>query len=147
MLKWISDLMNDLGYWAITFLMFLENIVPPIPSEVVMPLAGFTAAQGKLSLVGVIIAGTIGAVLGALPIYYLGRTMGPERLKQWADKHGRWLTVCGEDIDKAKKWFDRYGKIAIMLGHLAPGVRSFISLPAGMTRMNLPLFLLYTAIG
>src|SRR5919112_1303221 len=101
MFEWITGLMNSMGYIAIVFLMFLENVFPPIPSELIMPLAGFTATKGKLSLLGVIIAGTIGSMLGALPLYYLGKTIGEERLKKWADKHGKWLTVSSEDIDKA----------------------------------------------
>lgn len=147
MLEWITHLMNSLGYLAIVFLMFLENVFPPIPSELIMPLAGFTATQGKLSLVGVIIAGTIGSVLGALPLYFIGKTIGEKRLKEWADKHGKWLTVSGDDIAGAKSWFDRHGGLAVFICRLVPGVRSLISVPAGIGNMSLPLFLLYSTLG
>ncbi|MDF2441109.1 MAG: hypothetical protein JWN98_2093, partial [Abditibacteriota bacterium] len=146
MLEWITNLMNSMGYAAIVFLMFLENVFPPIPSELIMPMAGFTATQGKLTLVGVIIAGTLGSVLGALPLYYMGKVIGEDRLKEWADKHGKWLTVSREDIEKSKEWFDKHGAVAVIIGRLVPGVRSLIAVPAGIDQMNLPLFLLYTAI-
>ena len=147
MLEWITEFMNSMGYFAIVFLMFLENVFPPIPSEVIMPMAGFTATQGKLSFIGVVIAGTLGSVLGALPLYFVGKTIGEERLKSWADSHGKWLTVSREDIDKAKEWFEKHGAIAVLIGRLVPGVRSLISLPAGINQMSLGLFLLYSTIG
>lgn len=147
MLAWVSQLMSSLGYAALVFLMFVENVFPPIPSELIMPLAGFISTQGELSLAGVIAAGTLGSVLGALPLYYLGLKMGAERLKTLADRHGRWLTVCGGDIDRAIGWFDRHGRAAVFIGRLVPGVRSLISLPAGIDRMPLVSFLLFTALG
>lgn len=147
MLQWITNIMNSMGYLGIVFLMFLENVFPPIPSELIMPFAGFTATQGKLSLVGVIMAGTVGSVLGALPLYYAGKLMGEARLKAWADKYGKWLTVSGSDIEKAKGWFDRQGGKAVFFCRLVPGVRSLISIPAGMSGMSLPLFLLYSVLG
>jgi len=127
--------------------MFLENVFPPIPSELIMPLAGFTATQGKLSLLGVIIAGTVGSVLGGLPLYYVGRSLGEEKLKAWADKNGKWLTISGEDIGKTKDWFDRHGAPAVFFGRLVPGIRSLIAVPAGFDRMNIGQFLLYSALG
>src|SRR5687767_4658381 len=132
MLEWITEFMNSMGYFAIVFLMFLENVFPPIPSEVIMPMAGFTATQGKLSFIGVVIAGTLGSVLGALPLYFVGKTIGEDRLKSWAHSHGKWLTVSRDDIDKAKEWFEKHGAIAVLIGRLVPGVRSLISLPAGI---------------
>src|SRR4029450_4976904 len=98
-IDWITGLMNALGYAGIALLMFLENIFPPIPSEIVMPLAGFTAAQGGGSLVGVILAGAGGSLAGALPWYYAGRIYGAERMRDFADRYGRWITVSPEDID------------------------------------------------
>lgn len=147
MLEWIQNLLNSLGYVGITFLMFLENVFPPIPSEVIMPLSGFTATQGQLNLIGVIIAGTIGSVLGGLPLYYLGKIVGHERLIKLADRYGKWLTVSGKDIDKAEDWFDRHGHKAVLFGRLVPGVRSLIAIPAGISDMPMPKFLLYSAIG
>jgi membrane protein DedA with SNARE-associated domain len=127
--------------------MVLENVFPPIPSEVIMPLAGFMATQDRLSLLGAIAAGTLGSVLGALPLYYLGRKIGGERLKAVADRHGRWLTVSRQDLDNAQQWFDRHGNLAVFLCRLIPGIRSLISIPAGMHGMSLALFLLYTTMG
>jgi membrane protein DedA with SNARE-associated domain len=135
------------AYWGIVFLMVVENIFPPIPSEVIMPLAGFMATKGRLALFGVILAGTLGSVLGAVPLYYLGRKIGDERLKAFADSHGRWLTVSREDLDKAGQWFDRHAGMAVLLCRLVPGIRSLISIPAGIQGMPLVSFLLFTAIG
>lgn len=147
MLEWITGIMDSMGYLGITLLMFLENVFPPIPSELIMPSAGFTAAQGKLSFLGVVMAGTLGSVLGALPLYYAGKLADEDRLKAWADKYGRWLTVSGEDIAKAKDWFDQHGNKAVFFCRLVPGIRSLISIPAGMSAMPLPLFLFYSALG
>ena len=147
MKEWIVNLIESSGYWGIALLMFLENVFPPIPSELIMPLGGFTASQGKLTLPLVILAGTIGSVLGQLPLYYLGHFLGKQRLMRLADKYGKWLAVSGEDIQKSSTWFGRHGSKAVLIGRLVPGIRSFISIPAGICGMNLPKFLLYSAIG
>ncbi|HVF84885.1 MAG TPA: DedA family protein [Abditibacteriaceae bacterium] len=147
MFEWITNFMNSAGYFGVLFLMFLENVFPPIPSELVMPLAGYTAKRGSLSLLGVIVAGTLGSVLGSLPLYFAGKLVGEERIKNWADKYGVWFTVSREDIEKSKAWFERHGNKAVLLCRLVPGVRSLISLPAGISQMNLLQFLLYSAIG
>jgi membrane protein DedA with SNARE-associated domain len=147
MKDWIVNLIDSTGYFGLALLMFLENIFPPIPSELIMPLGGFGASQGKLSLPLVILAGTIGSVLGQLPLYYLGHYLGKKRLMRLADKHGKWLTVSGNDIDKSMDWFSRHGGKAVLLCRLVPGVRSFISIPAGICGMSLPKFLLYSFIG
>jgi membrane protein DedA with SNARE-associated domain len=141
------NLIASTGYFGIVFLMFIENVFPPIPSEFIMPLAGFMAAEDKFSLFGVIVAGTVGSILGALPLYYLGARLGEERLKHLASRHGRWLTVSPDDVDRANRWFDRHGSKAVLFCRLIPGIRSFISIPAGINRMNLASFLFYTAIG
>jgi membrane protein DedA with SNARE-associated domain len=144
---WIETLMTSLGYLGITFLMALENLIPPIPSELIMPLAGFTAARGELNLPLVIAAGTLGCVLGSLPLYALGAVLGQERLERWTDKYGRWLGVKRQDIQRACAWFGLHGNKAVFFLRLVPGVRSLISIPAGMVRMPLPTFLLYTLLG
>ena len=144
MLQFVQGLMN---YPGIAFLMFLENVFPPLPSELIMPLAGFTAGQGKITLWGAMLAGTFGSVIGQLPLYYLGKLVGEERLEKWADKYGAWLTVSGDDIEKSKKWFDKHGHKAVLFGRLVPGLRSLLSIPAGMADMNLAKFLAYSAIG
>lgn len=144
---WVTSTVESAGYWGIVLLMFVENVFPPIPSELIMPLAGFQAARGDLSLWGVIVAGTAGSVLGALPLYYLGRAVGEERLKRWACRHGHWVAVSAEDLDRVKQWFDRRGNAAVFLCRLVPGIRSLVSIPAGVHRMALVPFLLYTALG
>ncbi len=146
MLEWITSVLGSMGYFAVTLFMMLENAFPPLPTEVIMPLAGLTAAQGKLTFIGVVLAGTLGSVLGSLPLYYLGKGFGLDRLKAWADKHGRWLTITGADLDKNHEWFERHGNKAVLLGRLVPGIRSLISIPAGIHNMNMARFLLYTGI-
>ncbi len=147
MTKFIMNLISSGGYFGIVFLMFVENVFPPIPSEFIMPLAGFMVAQDKLSLVGIIIAGTAGATLGALPLYYLGAKLGEEKLKNFAERHGKWLTLSPKDVERANRWFDRHGGKAVFFCRLVPGIRSFISIPAGINKMNLISFLFYTLIG
>lgn len=147
MATWVIGIISSTGYFGILLLMFVENVFPPIPSEVIMPLAGYMVAQDELSLLGIILAGMVGSVLGALPLYYLGRKLGEDRLKEFADKHGRWLTLSRKDIERAKRWIDRHGYAAILFCRLIPGVRSLISIPAGIARMNLVPFLACTAVG
>ena len=147
MAEWITNIMTSLGYWGIGLLMFLENLFPPIPSELIMPLAGFTVARGEMNFALAVFAGTVGTVLGALPWYYLGHILGTDRVRALADRYGRWLTVTGKDIDRADRWFDRQGIKAVLVGRLIPGVRTLISLPAGISGMNLPVFLLFSTIG
>lgn len=147
MLDWIIGTMESLGYGGVALLMLLENVFPPLPSELIMPLAGFIVARGEWTLWGAIVAGTIGSLAGTVPWYVLGRNVGEERLKEWADRHGRWLTVCGQDVERANRWFDRHGKRAVVLGRLIPGVRTFISLPAGFNRMGWLPFLAATLAG
>lgn len=147
MTDWITNMMESLGYLGIGILMFLENLFPPIPSELIMPLAGFTISQGKMGFLPAIAAGTIGTVLGAFPWYFAGHYFGEARLKAWADRYGKWITVSSKDIDKVVNWFNRHGGKAVFLGRLVPGIRTLISLPAGLAGMSFPLFLLYSTIG
>ena len=147
MVDWIQNLMDSLGYLGIVLLMVLENVFPPIPSELILPSAGFAASRGDLSFVGVVLAGTLGSVVGTLPLYFIGRVFSEERVVAWADKHGKWLALSGDDIRKADDWFDRHGPKAVLFGRMVPGIRSLLSLPAGMSGMPLPTFLLYSAIG
>ncbi len=147
MLEWITNTINTLGYGGIAFLMFLENVFPPIPSELIMPLAGFVSKQGQLNVFYVFLAGLKGSVLGALIWYYPGKLLGSERLEGLADKYGKWLSVSSKDIVKANQWFDKQGNKAVLIGRLVPGVRTLISVPAGINNMPLIPFLLYSTIG
>lgn len=147
MTEWITDLIEQTGYPAIAFLMFLENLFPPLPSEVIMPMAGFTASRGELSIVGVLIAGTIGTLTGALFWFFVARWLGEDRLKQLADRYGRWITLHPREIDRIDDWFDRHSRWAVPIGHLVPGIRTLISIPAGLFGMKLPTFVLLTMLG
>ncbi|BAY18806.1 hypothetical protein NIES2109_54190 [Nostoc sp. HK-01] len=149
MLEWITNTISSLGYVGIALLMFVENLFPPIPSELIMPLAGFTARANpdKLNFFGVFFAGVVGSVAGALVWYYPGKFLGEQRLKRWADQYGKWLTISSKDITKAKHWFDSQGSKAVLIGRLVPGVRTLISVPAGISNMPLLPFLFYTTLG
>lgn len=147
MAEWITNIMNSLGYVGIGLLMFLENVFPPIPSELIMPLAGFTVAQGNMKFLPVLVAGVIGTVLGALVWYYAGIFSGEKRLKNLADKYGKWITVSSSDIETAQNWFRRHGTKAVFFGRFIPGIRTLISLPAGLNNMPLIPFLIYSTLG
>ncbi len=147
MFEWITDTMAAGGYWGLAFLMLIENVFPPIPSEIVMSLAGFLAAQGRMSLPLVVLVGTIGSVAGATFWYYIGLWLGIDRLRDWADRHGRWLTISGRDVDAVNHWFARHGQWAVLVGRFLPGFRTLISVPAGVARMPLGRFLLYSTLG
>ena len=147
MADWVTNTVESLGYAGIVLLMFLENLFPPIPSEVIMPLAGFTARKGALTFSGVVLAGTSGAVIGAFPWYFLGRGIGPERLKNLVRARGKWLRVKVEDVERAERWFDRHGAAAVFIGRLVPGIRTLISVPAGFARMPILSFFAWTTLG
>jgi membrane protein DedA with SNARE-associated domain len=147
MFDFITGFVESAGYFGIVLLMFAENVFPPIPSELIMPLAGFTAAKGELNVIGVVVAGSLGTLIGALLWYYIGLRLGLDRIKKLARRHGRWLTLDEEGVDKASQWFQRHGKMALVIGHLVPAVRTLISVPAGVSRMPLLPFLLASAIG
>ena len=147
MTEWITNTMESLGYMGIALLMFLENLFPPIPSELIMPLAGFTVSKGSMEFIPAVLAGIVGTVLGAFPWYYLGKFVSEERLEHLADKYGKWITVSSKDIKKANEWFNRHGVKAVFLGRLVPGVRTLISLPAGINNMAFIPFILYSTLG
>lgn len=141
------DIVSQGGYLGVFLLMLAENVFPPIPSELIMPLAGFVSARGDLNIVLVILAGTAGSVAGALPWYYAGALFGKDRLKRMANRYGRWLTVSSVDIDVASLWFARHGAAAVFFGRLIPAIRTLISVPAGIVNMPLLPFLAYSTIG
>ncbi|MBW3635580.1 MAG: DedA family protein [Armatimonadetes bacterium] len=149
MFDWISGIIESGGYLGLLFLTFIENVFPPIPSELIMPFAGYIAGQkdGNMSFWLAVLVGTLGSTLGSLPLYYAGKTLGEKRLKELADKYGAWLTLSGEDITKAKKWFDTHGWLAVFGCRMVPGVRSLIAIPAGISQMSMTPFLLLTFAG
>ena len=147
MADWISSLFNQLGYWGIALAMLLENVFPPLPSEAVLPGAGMAARRGDLSVIGVIAAASAGSLLGAVFWYFVGLWIGTERLRQWADRTGRYVGFSPRDVDRADAWFDKWGNAAVFVGRLIPGVRTLISVPAGLSEMPFLRFLTFSAAG
>lgn len=148
MTEWIRNVIEQLGPLGVALLMFVENVFPPIPSELVMPLAGYLAAQkGGGQIMLSVLAGSAGSLLGALLWYYAGRALTLERVKRLAARHGRWLTVSPEDVQRAERWYERHGAKSVLIGRLIPAIRTLVSIPAGIVCMPLGRFLLLSAIG
>lgn len=147
MTDWVLSLIAAGGYWGIAFLMALENIFPPIPSEVIMGLGGLSVARGVFDLTPLLIAGTVGSVAGNYVWYEIGRHIGTERLEPFVHRWGRWLTLSWGDVQRVVRFFDRHGGPVVFVARFSPFFRTMISLPAGMARMGHVRFLLYTAAG
>ena len=147
MADWVIRLIEQTGYVGVFLLMFLETVFPPIPSEVIMPLAGVAAAQGTMSLGGVIASGTAGAMFGNIFWYLVARVIGLRRFRPFIEKHGRWLTLDWYDIEKSEKLFGRFGSVIVGIGRLLPTVRSVVSIPAGLLQMRLKNFLIWSTVG
>ncbi|QQR39152.1 DedA family protein [Devosia rhizoryzae] len=147
MTDWIIQTISELGYLGIFLVMLAESIFPPIPSELIIPFAGFAAANGDLNLFGVIATATFGAVVGMLPWYFAGRFFGLDRVRYLADRFGRVMAFNADEIDTAVHWFKRFGPVIVLFGRLIPLIRTLISIPAGLSRMSLPVFLLASTAG
>ncbi|WP_324750474.1 DedA family protein [Sphingomonas sp. LY54] len=147
MSDWVIRLIEQSGYLGVAFLMFLETVFPPIPSEVIMPLAGVAAVNGPMTLWGVIASGTTGAMFGNIFWYLVARVIGIERFRPFIEKHGRWLTVDWYDVEKAERLFGRFGSVLVGVGRMMPTIRSVISIPAGLLHMRLKSFLIWSTIG
>lgn len=144
----ILQIMNKFGYFGIAFLIAIENVFPPIPSEVILTFGGFMTSNTNMTITGVIIVSTIGSVIGAIILYLLGRLLTKERLYKLLDgRIGKILRFKKQDIDKSEEWFSKKGKSTVLFCRFIPIVRSLISIPAGMTKMEFSLFLIYTIIG
>ncbi|MFC7527734.1 DedA family protein [Actinoplanes sp. GCM10030250] len=141
---WVASVIESLGEVGVGLLVALENLIPPIPSEIVLSMAGYLASEGKVNLVLVWFTATLGALIGALLLYWLGRGLGEERLRRWLDKVP---LVDLDDLNKADRWFEKHEKSAVLFGRCMPVVRSLVSIPAGANHMPLGLFALCTAIG
>ena len=139
--------MEQFGYFGVAFLIMIENLFPPIPSEVILTFGGFMTTTTELNIPLMIVAATIGAVVGAAILYGLGTLLDVERLDKIVDKYGNILRITHADIHKADSWFDRYGFWTVFFCRFVPLIRSLISLPAGMANMNFGLFLLFTTVG
>jgi membrane protein DedA with SNARE-associated domain len=147
MFDWMTEFVNRTGAVGIATLMFLENLFPPIPSELIMPMAGFAAARGEQPIWVVIASGTAGSLAGAGFWYWVGRKLGRKGVVRFAEKHGRWLTLCPPDVERAVDRFRHYGSLAVLVGRVVPTVRSLISIPAGIARMEVIRFLMLSALG
>lgn len=144
---WIIDLIEGGGYWGIVFLMALENIFPPIPSELIMGVGGIAVARGKMAFVPLLISGTIGSTLGNYVLFLLADRLGYERLQPFVDRWGRWLTMEWEDVETGTRFFRKHGGMVVFILRFMPAFRSVVSLPAGLAHMGHMRFLLYTAAG
>lgn len=146
-MDWIASVMEQYGYLGILLLIALENLFPPIPSEVILPFAGFLVTSGSLAFWGVVAFATLGSLIGALILYTLGRVLHVERIYAIVERYGKWLQLRVSDVQRAERWFDKYGGWTVLLCRMVPIIRSLISIPAGMARMSLVPFLFFTTIG
>ncbi len=140
---WIMGVISAMGYGGIVLLMAIESACIPLPSEIIMPFAGFLVSKGEMTLFGIAMAGAIGCVVGSIPAYYLGMFGG----RPLAEKYGKYVLISKKDLDMADRWFATHGEIIIFIARLLPGVRTFIAFPAGMARMNMTRFIVYTFVG
>ena len=144
---WVQDVIEQLGYLGVALLVVLENVFPPIPSEIVLPFAGFVAQRGSDSVVLMILAATVGSVIGALIMYWIAAVIGDERLHAFTRKFGKWVQIREADLTRAEEWFDRHATGAVLIGRCVPLIRSVVSIPAGFRRMKLVPYIAYTFLG
>lgn len=145
--SWVTDVVKALGLWAIALLMLLENVFPPIPSELIMPLAGYLSTQGKIGFWPAVLSGTLGSMTGATFWYLIGRRYSDGQFRRFVGRHGIWFALDVGDYDRAQRWFERHGGAAVFFGRLIPAVRTLISVPAGLSGMRPGTFLAWTALG
>jgi membrane protein DedA with SNARE-associated domain len=144
---WVQDVIEQLGYVGVALLVVAENVFPPIPSEIVLPFAGFVAQRGSESVIIMILAATVGSVVGALIMYWIAAFIGDERLHAFTRKFGKWVQIREVDLSRAEEWFDRHATSAVLLGRCVPLIRSVVSIPAGFRRMKLVPYIAYTFAG
>ncbi|UOQ45760.1 DedA family protein [Halobacillus salinarum] len=144
---WLIDFINHFGYAGVLFLIAIENLFPPIPSEVILTFSGYMTTYSELSIAGVMAAAAAGSIAGAFLLYGIGTYAGAERMYVFADRWGRYLRLTKNDIQRAEAWFNKYGAWTVFLCRFVPLVRSLISLPAGMARMNIWSFFVFTLCG
>ncbi len=144
---WVQDVIESLGYLGVALLVIAENLFPPIPSEIVLPFAGFVARRGDGSVVVMVVASTVGSVVGALVLYAIAAAIGPERIHTFVVRFGKWFGVKESDMVRAEEWFDRRSNVAVLVGRCVPLIRSLVSIPAGFRRMQFVPFVVLTAVG
>ena len=147
MFDWITAAISSAGYPGVLFAMFLENVFPPIPSELVMLFSGASAGRGELNVILVFISALLGSLLGLLPWYYAARWYGARRMASFADRHGRWLTFTGGEVRAANEWFSKYGKVTVVIARFLPAIRTIIAVPAAVADMKILTFLCYALVG
>ncbi len=147
MTDWVQEMIAQGGYLGVFLLMFGETIFPPIPSEVIMSMAGLQAAKGTMSLGWAILFGAAGAMLGNLVWYIVARWLGLDRFKPLIDRYGRWLTMDWAEVNRGERWFERHGYLFVFLGRMMPTIRSLVSIPAGLVKMPLTPFLIWSSLG
>jgi membrane protein DedA with SNARE-associated domain len=140
---WILSIISTLHYSGVVLLMAIESACIPLPSEIIMPFAGFLVSKGEMTLLGIALSGALGCVLGSIPAYYLGMFGG----RPLVEKYGKYVLISHKDLDMADRWFVQHGEIIIFIARLLPAVRTFIAFPAGVARMNMPKFIAYTFVG
>lgn len=145
--QWVQDVIESLGYLGVALLVIAENLFPPIPSEIVLPFAGFVARRGDGSVIVMVVASTVGSVVGALVLYAIAAAIGPERIHAFVVRFGKWFGVKESDMVRAEEWFDRRSNVAVLVGRCVPLIRSLVSIPAGFRRMRFSSFVVLTAIG
>jgi membrane protein DedA with SNARE-associated domain len=145
--NFIIDVVNQGGYAGVFLLMFLETVFPPVPSEVIMPIAGIAAARGHMNIGGVVASGTAGAMLGNFLWYYVAWKLGQARLKPFIEKNSRWLTMDWAEVERGERLFQKYGSLIVMVARILPTLRSLISVPAGLFKLRLGRFLVFSTIG
>lgn len=144
---WVIDVIDAIGYVGVALLVAVENLFPPIPSEVVLPAAGFAAGQGEANVVGMMIAATAGSLVGAWALYLIAAAIGPVRIHAFVIRYGKWFGVKPQDLDRAEDWFDDHANVAVLVCRCIPLIRSLVSVPAGFRRMAPVPFTLYTILG
>jgi membrane protein DedA with SNARE-associated domain len=144
---WVVDVIRAIGYLGVALLVAVESVFPPIPSEVVLPAAGLAASRGEANVVLMIVAATVGSVIGAWALYLIAAAIGDTRLHALVARYGRWIGVKPKDLERAESWFDNHSNTAVLICRCVPLIRSLVSIPAGFRRMNPVAFTLYTAIG
>ena len=145
--QWVQDVIESLGYLGVALLVIAENLFPPIPSEIVLPFAGFVARRGDGSVIVMVVASTVGSVVGALVLYAIAAAIGPERIHAFVVRFGKWFGVKESDMVRAEQWFDRRSNAAVLVGRCVPLIRSLVSIPAGFRRMRFVPFVVLTAVG
>ena len=147
LVAWATEVISTVGYLGVALLIALESVFPPIPSEVILPLSGSLSAAGRFNAFIMLAFATLGSLAGASILYSIGRWAGERRIGGWLDRYGKWLLLSRDDLYRSREWFYKHGNAAVLVARVIPGMRSIVSIPAGLSSMPYPRFALFTAIG